>query len=184
MAKTLKPGAGETTAEDITKRLASDALEKAYDGWWLHVLEQLDMAFVSDATMLDRLLYRARAKIWSRTANPMQACQDPGGIVDAVESVVLEPFEIERIQAKAKEQGALRDRLAEALQIPAVCDWKSGLRSHQVRRRVHYAGTLLADWGKISKPAFDPYSKRVPVDDAERMAKADETAAAWVGDAP
>jgi hypothetical protein len=176
----VKPKTDNTpSAEETTKRLATDAMDHAYDQWWLMVMRQLDMAFTTDEKMLDRIIYRAKAKVWARTTTPMTAAADPGGIVDAVESIPLEPFEIERLRAKAAAQCALRDRLADALDIPRVCDWKSGLRSHQVRRRVHYAGTLLADWGKISKPAFDPYAKRTGMDDPAKQQAADQVAKEW-----
>ena len=129
--------------------------------------------------MLERIIFRTKARMWSRTADPMKACNDPGGMVDAVQSIELEAWQIDRCQEEHRNQCHLRDRLAEALGVPAVGNWRAGTPGTVVRRKCHYAGTLLHEWGKARKPPFDPYAKRTGMDDPAKQQAADQVAKEW-----
>ena len=170
-----------TPAHDpVIKSTETQALEDAYDRGWYWILDQLDKAFVDDVKMLGRTLFRAKAKIWSRSASPMAACGNPEGISGKVDAIVLEDWHLAQVQEHVMRQCGLRDRLAESLGVPSVGDWRSGLSGHQVRRKVHYAWTVMAGMKLCRPPPMDPYRNRRGVEDPGRQADAEENAKAWV----
>ena len=167
------------TKAEVSKSSETVALEQDYDRGWYWILDQLDKAFVDDVKMLDRTLFRAKAKVWSRTANPMAACGNPEGISGKVDAIVLEDWQLAKVQEHVMRQCGLRDRLAESLGVPSVGEWRSGLSGHQVRRKVHYAWTIMAAMKLCRPPPMDPYRNRRGTEDPQRQADAEVNAAAW-----